>query len=95
MNSFDHYQRSSSAEWLTVHTVASFWNPTTMMLWWDGVHWGAPLVDLALLAQDGVPGFGEHISPLIPVHRLIPSFPQPHTFLNLKPGGPDPLGGPS
>ena len=42
---------------------------------------GAPLVNLARLAQDGVPGLGEHVSPLVPVHRLAPSFSQPYTLL--------------
>ena len=37
---------------------------------------------LALLVQDGVPGYEEHVSPLILVHRLVPSFSQPHALLN-------------
>ena len=39
-------------------------------------------MDLALLAQDGLPCFGEHVSLLIPVHRIVPTFSQPHALLN-------------
>ena len=49
---------------------------------------GGPLrlvVDLALLAQDGVPGFGQHVSSLVLVHCLVPSFSQPHALLDPSP----------